>query len=371
MPTSYSGDDVRSTYVQFKDWARSPRDPVTKELVLRSNKLNRLQTWCVWPSAAYGTNPRSAILSGLDVTESYRTDSRYKFGTDAYARAFAKFREAAWGDAQASLAVDLAESKQSLNLIYESLSRALKFTLAVKRGRIGDAYASLKSNHPLKAKGSPSLVHAASQNWLAYRLGVVPMIGSIDSALQVIDNPLKYTFSFCKGTSSMPFRKVIDHRSGSSSWHTVSCEGVYRVTIKAKVTVSDPALARLNQFGLTNPLDVAWELVPFSFLIDRVVKVGDYLSSFDDFVGLSFTDLSITESLRGSEEWVVTREGWQPVGAVHLRALTHRKTRSKPSSLPVPSLQMGKGLFADVRKTADVAALLVQTMKGLKGHSRG
>lgn len=364
MPYVYEGNTNRSPYVQLKDWERSPRNPLTHQLVLRSNRLNRLQTWCTWPSKAYGNNPRTALLSGLTTTGQYRLDSSYKFGQGAYARAFSKFREQAWGDAQASFAVDLAESKQSLRLIYESLSRALKFTLAFKRGRFGDALEALKSDNPLKTKGAPSMVEAGSQNWLAYRLGVTPMIGSIDSALQVIDDPLKYHFRFCKGTSALPFFKVLDHNNGPSYWHTVSCSGIYRVTIKAKVTVNDPSLARLNQFGLTNPLDVAWELLPFSFLIDRVVKVGDYLSSFDDFLGLSFSDLSITDSLQGSEEWTVSRPGWQPVGDVHLKALTHRKTRSLSSSIPVPSLQMGKGLFADAKKSADVAALLVMGLVG-------
>lgn len=366
MPNVYEGNVKGSTYVQLKDWDRSPRNPLTHELMLRSNRHNRLQTWCEWPSKAYSAYPRIALLSGHETTGNYRRDPRYKFGEDAYARAFAKFREQAWSDAQASFAVDFAEGKQSLRLIYESLSRALKFTLAFKRGQIGDAYAALKSDSPLKAKGAPSLVVAGSQNWLAYRLGVKPMIGSIDSALQVLDNPLKYDFRFCKGASAMPFRKVFDHNSGPSYWHTISCSGVYRVTIKARVTVNDPSLARLNQFGLTNPLDVAWELLPFSFLIDRVVKVGDYLSSFDDFLGLSFSDLSITEALQGSEEWKVSRPGWQPVGDVHLKALTHRKTRSLSSTIPVPSVQMGKGLFADAEKTADVAALLVQGMMGAR-----
>jgi len=39
-------------------------------------------------------------------------------------------------------------------------------------------------------------------------------------------------------------------------------------------------------FTLGNPLEVAWELVPFSFLVDQFLDVGDYLSSLDALNGV-------------------------------------------------------------------------------------
>lgn len=49
-----------------------------------------------------------------------------------------------------------------------------------------------------------------------------------------------------------------------------------------------PLLQQAAQKGLTNPLEVAWELVPFSFVADWFIPVGDYLSALDSDIGLKF-----------------------------------------------------------------------------------
>jgi hypothetical protein len=40
--------------------------------------------------------------------------------------------------------------------------------------------------------------------------------------------------------------------------------------------------------GLTNPLAIAWELVPFSFVLDWLVPVGTWLQSLDATLGVKF-----------------------------------------------------------------------------------
>jgi hypothetical protein len=55
----------------------------------------------------------------------------------------------------------------------------------------------------------------------------------------------------------------------------------------AEVFVSNPNTALANQMGFINPAAVAWELVPFSFLVDWFLPVGDFLNSFTDLLGHS------------------------------------------------------------------------------------
>lgn len=47
-------------------------------------------------------------------------------------------------------------------------------------------------------------------------------------------------------------------------------------------------LATASKVGLTNPAIVAWELVPFSFVLDWAVPVGNWLSAWDADFGLKF-----------------------------------------------------------------------------------
>lgn len=49
--------------------------------------------------------------------------------------------------------------------------------------------------------------------------------------------------------------------------------------------VTNPNFALANQLGLINPGTVAWEIVPFSFLVDWFIPVGAWLNSFTDILG--------------------------------------------------------------------------------------
>lgn len=46
--------------------------------------------------------------------------------------------------------------------------------------------------------------------------------------------------------------------------------------------------ARLAQTGIDNPALLAWELLPYSFVVDWFLPVGNYLESLNAFSGFSF-----------------------------------------------------------------------------------
>lgn len=50
----------------------------------------------------------------------------------------------------------------------------------------------------------------------------------------------------------------------------------------------------LAQLGITNPLELAWELLPWSFVADWFVPIGDYLSSLDATLGWDFLGGSLS-----------------------------------------------------------------------------
>jgi hypothetical protein len=53
--------------------------------------------------------------------------------------------------------------------------------------------------------------------------------------------------------------------------------------------IPDGRVNPLNTFGLTNPLVVAWELVPFSFVADWFLPIGDALAGLTATDGLQFS----------------------------------------------------------------------------------
>ena len=43
-----------------------------------------------------------------------------------------------------------------------------------------------------------------------------------------------------------------------------------------------------SQIGLTNPALLAWDVLPFSFVVDWFLPLGGYLSSLDSMLGIQF-----------------------------------------------------------------------------------
>lgn len=63
--------------------------------------------------------------------------------------------------------------------------------------------------------------------------------------------------------------------------------------------VRNPNLHLASQLGLTNPASVAYELVPYSFVLDWVLPLGPFLSSLTDFSGLDISNAYMTKVCKG------------------------------------------------------------------------
>lgn len=64
--------------------------------------------------------------------------------------------------------------------------------------------------------------------------------------------------------------------------------------------VSQSYLAGLASLGVTNPAEVLWEKTKFSFLIDWLIPVGDFLSGWDAPVGATFVHGWYTAMLKAN-----------------------------------------------------------------------
>lgn len=80
------------------------------------------------------------------------------------------------------------------------------------------------------------------------------------------------------------------------------------VTFSAGVVVTNPNLWLGNKLGLINPLSVAWDLVPWSFVANMFVNIGQLLGSLTDLAGLSLRDDSLTYSSNGTRTYMSRRQ---------------------------------------------------------------
>jgi hypothetical protein len=63
-----------------------------------------------------------------------------------------------------------------------------------------------------------------------------------------------------------------------------------RTYVHYRWTAPNGLLRRLNDFGLFDVPRAVWELVPFSFLADRIIPIGDYLGALTPKIGVEYLD---------------------------------------------------------------------------------
>lgn len=195
---------------------------------------------------------------------SYNEDQRLKAD---FANSFSE------GASLGSAAVTL---KQDLTGLAELAGDLLLLYRGIKRGNIGDIKRALRSDNIDR-----SLSKSVSGRYLEYTYAIVPMVGDIHSAYEVLtDNPLaaeilrQRRFRKFESPPSLSRNfKVTGHRAAGYSSH---------------YWWSSPELHRLTQLGLTNPALIAWDLVPYSFVLDWLLPVGDVLNAFSAYLGAEF-----------------------------------------------------------------------------------
>jgi len=140
-----------------------------------------------------------------------------------------------------------------------------------------------------KAKGKgPSFKKNLSSLWLEARFGLLPLISDISAAKKAWNNLANnQIFRPCQGFGS--FEKQIaagdtlQHSTNGKNWLS-NLKSTEKTTCRIKGIVavsSNLAIYSAEQFGLTVEqfVPTIWELLPWSFLIDYFVNIGDVLDA--------------------------------------------------------------------------------------------
>lgn len=239
----------------------------------------------VLPYSAYFSEVTSYIRSSFPPgAPSYRADSAMPYSFNWISvenKSYDKLRNKIYDKVGAG--VDIAEWKQSAHTIVTTATTLAKAYRAVKQLRFGDAASALRMKFLPKGV---SPLKSAGNNWLEFHFGWEPLVKDIYDAVEVIADPVK-SFSLERGRSFdiLDQQGTNDFGSVREDWHAI---GKYWSTQGCRVKFATPGTAHtLDQWGISNPAVIAWELIPFSFVVDWFVNVGDFLSSQTDFAGMT------------------------------------------------------------------------------------
>lgn len=223
--------------------------------------------------------------------------------TDDINRVYDKVKEKLIGPKGECL-TSLVEWKSSLGMITQRVVQLGSAYSAVKKLQFGKAARILKLS-PKQSKTVEGRIRShkgsfsPTSAWLEYWMGWAPLHGEITHALNTLTKPPPLNNHFSVGVMLRRSPIIQKYRDALEDWETnVQHTGKYSCYGNFSVTNSNALL--LNRLGFINPVLTAWQIVPFSFIVDWFVNVGTVIGALTDFVGI---DISRTGySIKGTIE---------------------------------------------------------------------
>jgi len=290
-------------------------------------------------------------------------------------RLYDKFKNAV--SDRAEMGVAMMEIGKSYSMIQKRAIQLAKFAGHLRRRRFAKAAEALGMQ--VAPKGA-NVAKGFAGNYLEFHFGWSPMIGDIFNAVQVLQEPIKSPW-IRVGVKEV--EKVYNLSTPTSGFNTTAWlpndyswsfhrrwVGSRAMQCGAQVQVSNPNLWLANQMGLVNPASIAWELVPFSFVVDWFVNVGQVINAMSDFYGLTLTKTWTTKRYKGVASYLdhatyrwqsYVNGSWQTYWGWR-----HRSTQGpfahviRRAGLPQPVLAVRPWRAWHWRRTASAVALMVQ-----------
>lgn len=259
----------------------------------------------------------------------------------------------------ASWAVNLAEYRQSVAMMTQRLGSLIQFSRLIRKRDFSGALVALGFYGDSPKKFKP--FRKAADNWLEFSFGWKPLIQDIYSSVDFLQDPIKAIN--LKGSARGLFFLDSNPSAGGLIWSRRVHQGTMKVKQGCTVSISNPNLYLANRLGLANPAVVAWELIPFSFVVDWFVNVEAFLSQGTDFLGLTVTNPWCTCSYKAN-----VRSSWYnaysyPAYRVATYGTYYTERRLALSGV---TLKAHPPRIWGWQRAANAAAVLTQTLSGLK-----
>lgn len=267
------------------------------------------------------------------------------------------------------LPVTLGEGKETVVFIANTLKRFVQSARAFRKGNPGDAVRILAGGETRRVgKRHEDLLVESSKRlnpddlasfWLGSRYAWRPMLHDVYNAceaLRVHSNDQKW-----KTTSGSSMDYKVYNGASVPLWLNVPTTSKRSVKVKVKLKMA-PSLP--EAMGLTNPLSVAWELLPLSFVFDWVMPVGTYLDVLATIPVTGTTVVtSVRETVKAKGITTLGRTGGAPrymaysTDGCHLVYNYTKLDRTVGGvSVPKPQLVQPGDIF-DWKRVTDVAAI--------------
>jgi hypothetical protein len=244
-------------------------------------------------------------------------------------------------DLKVNLGQDLAEYRQTADS-FKALSRSMVNAWHIYKGR------------RRRRRITPCAIPAAK---LIYSFGVAPLVGTLFDATEKLRSTLDDP-TFIKLMQSAMWSGSINRTVGS---HDV--RGKQSRSSRAEVWLRYNRGA-FSHFTMGNPAEIAWELVPYSWLIDGVIDIGTSLSALDALSSVSGIYGTVTHKDKATASALISEPSdyWTVLYRLPGKLSYKAHTRDAISSIPMPDLPQWRP-SASWHKLSNAVAALWQIRK--------
>lgn len=206
----------------------------------------------------------------------------------------------------------------------------------------------------------------------------IPLLSDIKAAYDFLRAPTvkkgwivygsaRSTDSFSRVDKSRPY-----HWDSIGLWNvTTSCNAYRSVHLYARV--ENPKLYLAASLGMLNPATPAWEYLKFSYLIDYIAPISEFLNAFDATLGLSFLGGCRAEKLDRVSVAFVESESLSDTQGVYERTSdatgsysSSTYVRTKLNKFPNPSVTPVTDRMT-LHQTLILTSVLGQLQKKIRG----
>jgi hypothetical protein len=210
----------------------------------------------------------------------------------AYNKAFEKFKSDLKGEA-AQIVNSIHERQKTIDMIGKRAIQLVRFTRAVRHFQWDEAAEILgfkrdRRNRVVNLHNVRHTAKAFGDNWLEFHFGLKPLIGEIGRCVELLQADYPKLYIVRKASES----KVWSDPPQNLGAYTKRVYHDLRIgsTVGAEVRITNPNLFLADQLGFVNPASWVWEAIPFSFLVDWFVNVGDFLEGIYPFPGVTLVN---------------------------------------------------------------------------------
>lgn len=206
------------------------------------------------------------------------------------------------GSRKAGLAENLVQMGKTVDSIADIATDVVKVVKALNGLRKGQIKGILDLNaRALKALVRNKKVPKRIANyWLSYWYGFKPLYSDAVGLMEILTDLSKPALLIHgrgradKQGQSMFIGSPVNNLTDPAFSITDTIKLEFECNLTGRLYLNGNAIRALQRASLTDPLGLAWELIPFSFVIDWIVPVGETLAGYSAGHGLRFQGGHIT-----------------------------------------------------------------------------